>query len=112
MFSLFRFRFRRSLVSADVVRFPLVPPVRSDFADKSLTSDTSPMTRSEMVSGDRATEQMTVLHYRSRKDREVDLAVIVDRHDAHDRFRRFVSGKQQHSGLVDTYLRCRFRGHS
>ena len=35
------------------------------------------MTRSEMVSGGRATEQMTVLRYRPRKNREVDLAVIV-----------------------------------
>ncbi len=73
-------------------------PVRRDLAEQLLTHDISPMTMSEMVSGGRAVEQMTVLRYRPRKDREVDLAVIVDRHDTHDRFRRFVAGEQHCSG--------------
>ncbi len=52
----------------------------------------------EMASGGRAVEQMSVFGDRAGKDREVDLAVVVDGHNAHNSLRRFVAGEKHRSG--------------
>ena len=59
-----------------------------------------------IVLGDRPVNQVEVLVDRSRKDLEVDLAVVIDGHDADHGSARAVTGQKQNAGLDPVRLAC------
>jgi len=57
--------------------------------------------QSDETSRDSPAEEVTVLLYRARQDREVDLTVVINSHDSNDRPALRVAGKQ-HGARTDT----------
>ena len=73
---------------------PAIPKGTAEFAAPFACKTTRP---AEWLRDDLANE-MTVLRHGARQDREVNLTVVIDRHDAHHSTRSLVAGEEHRTG--------------